>query len=77
MHKRDLLTCTHPHKVEFLRAFDGLQLEPPLSKADLMLLFSYIDADGGGTIELDDIEIVFQMQNSSEQRDRAFDQKQA
>ena len=49
----------HIDKQEFARAFEALrELDPPISKAELMKLFAYMDADGGGTVEMDDIEVI-------------------
>ena len=48
----------HIDKQEFAKAFEALrELDPPIPKGELMKLFAYMDADGGGTVEFDDIEV--------------------
>ena len=62
-------------RVEFCRAFEALNLEPAIPKSELLVLFAYMDADGGGTVEVDDIALIFDA--GGEGGEAGFDQEAA
>ncbi len=53
-----------------------LQLEPAIAKDDLLKLFQFLDPDGGNTIEVEDIELVFEV-SAGKSREAGYAQEQA
>jgi hypothetical protein len=77
LHEADVDKSGMIDKQEFLKAFEGLGLEPAIPKKELLALFALLDADGGGTIEMDDIQLVFETNQASVtasyDQEKAFD----
>ena len=44
---------------EFSKAIDSLGMDPAISKSEVSLLFSRLDPDGGGSIEYEDLPLLF------------------
>eukprot|EP00293_Proteomonas_sulcata_P021094 CAMPEP_0184317834 /NCGR_PEP_ID=MMETSP1049-20130417/99027_1 /TAXON_ID=77928 /ORGANISM="Proteomonas sulcata, Strain CCMP704" /LENGTH=679 /DNA_ID=CAMNT_0026637375 /DNA_START=1 /DNA_END=2040 /DNA_ORIENTATION=- len=62
-------------RAEFVKALEQLGLDPPIPQSEILQLFNVVDTDGGGTIEYDDLALVFEDEGGAKLR--PFDQTPA